>query len=330
MRKDPQGRPLPVRVHWKHGRYWYVHKNKWRPLAVDYFKAIQQVGMIEAPSEDWSTLVAQVYDRFEARHKSGELAAGTMHQYRGLRARIEYGFAEFTPNQIRSADVTTFLDLYENTPNMANRMLTVLKAIFEKAVRQGLCDTNPAYGIKRFEERTRTRYLTDAEYRAIRMAGSPTVRVVMDLCYLTAQRIGDVLQIRQSDISREGITFQQQKTGKRLMVSMTPELDAVVQTARGLHKVTGMYLLHPKGKTSAYKYFSLRDAYRRAVEAAGVPNTTLHDIRAKALTDAKREGHDATALAGHASAAMTARYIRLRETDTVSGPSMGKVNQENS
>lgn len=330
MRKDPKGRPLPTRVHWKHGRYWYVHRNKWRPLPVDYFKAIQQVGMIEAPSEDWSSLVDQVYARFEARHKAGELADSTWEQYRGCRARIEYGFAEFTPNQIRSADITTFLDLYETTPNMANRMLTVLRAIFERAVRQGLCDTNPAYGIKRFEERQRSRYLTDAEYRAIRLQANPTVRVIMDLCYLTAQRVGDVLKIRQGDISKDGITFEQKKTGKRLLVEMTPELDAVVKTARGLHKVTGMYLLHPKGKTTPYAYASIRDAYRRAVERASVPHTTLHDIRAKSLTDAKREGHNATLLAGHATEAMTKRYLRRRETDKVSGPSIGKVTRENS
>ena len=40
---------------------------------------------------------------------------------------------------------------------------------------------------------------------------------------------------------------------------------------------------------------------------------TFHDIRAKALTDAKRLGLDAQSLAGHATAAMTEHYIRQRE-----------------
>jgi integrase len=40
---------------------------------------------------------------------------------------------------------------------------------------------------------------------------------------------------------------------------------------------------------------------------------TFHDIRAKALTDAKRMGFDAQALAGHASAAVTEHYIKQRE-----------------
>ena len=40
---------------------------------------------------------------------------------------------------------------------------------------------------------------------------------------------------------------------------------------------------------------------------------TFHDIRAKALTDAKRLGLDAQALAGHSSATMTEHYIKQRE-----------------
>ncbi|SFA73038.1 hypothetical protein [Azotobacter beijerinckii] len=49
-------------------------------------------------------------------------------------------------------------------------------------------------------------------------------------------------------------------------------------------------------------------------------NATLHDIRAKSLTDAKREGKGATKLAGHADPRMIDRYIRLREIDVADGP----------
>lgn len=46
---------------------------------------------------------------------------------------------------------------------------------------------------------------------------------------------------------------------------------------------------------------------------AGRDAVHLHDIRAKALTDAKQKGLDAQALAGHASPAMTDHYIKQRE-----------------
>ena len=325
MRKDNQGRPLPPRVHQKHGRYYYVSRNQWRSLSRDYHRALAQVSAIEAPTEAWGDLVAQVYSRYQKRYDDGKLARSTWKQYQGVRARIEYGFAEFTPDIIRASDITRFLDLYEDTPNMANRMLTVLKAIFERAVRQGLTDANPAYGIKRFEESRRDRYLTDGEYRAIRAAANPTVKLVMDVCYLTGQRISDVLAIEHSHISAEGILFQQGKTGKRLLVEMQPELARIIREAKGLHQVMCRYLFHPKGKTSAYSYRAIRDRYESARRKARVENTTIHDIRAKALTDAKRAGLDPQKLGGHSSPAMTERYIRLRETDNVAGPNLRRL-----
>lgn len=325
MRKDPQGRPLPPRVHYKHGRYYHVVRNQWRPLSKEYHRALAQVAAIESPTEEWSELVGQVYRRYEKRHKEGKLAASTWNQYQGIRARIEYGFSEFTPDIIQSSDITRFLDLYEDTPNMANRMLTVIKAIFERAVRQGLAPTNPAFGIKRFEESKRDRYLTDGEFRAIRAEANPTVQLVMDMCYLTAQRISDVLAIQHSDISPQGIAFRQGKTGKRLLVEMGPELERIVKEAKAIHKVMCRFLFHPRGKQTQYSYRAIRDAYDRARAKAKVADTTIHDIRAKAITDAKKAGIDPQKLAGHANPAMTERYIRLRETDSVSGPNLRQL-----
>ncbi|MDZ4097665.1 MAG: hypothetical protein U1E13_03070 [Methylophilaceae bacterium] len=61
--------------------------------------------------------------------------------------------------------------------------------------------------------------------------------------------------------------------------------------------------------------------YREQLKWAeqGGTRFTFHDIRAKALTDAKRMGLDAQSLAGHSSAAMTEHYIKQREFKIVKG-----------
>ena len=46
--------------------------------------------------------------------------------------------------------------------------------------------------------------------------------------------------------------------------------------------------------------------------SAGNERFTWHDLRAKALTDTDAQGGDAQALAGHASAQMTQRYIKQK------------------
>ena len=52
---------------------------------------------------------------------------------------------------------------------------------------------------------------------------------------------------------------------------------------------------------------------------SGVENVHFHDIRAKALTDAKREGglDYAQALAGHQSRDTTEGYVKARDVERV-------------
>ncbi|MEM1145763.1 MAG: tyrosine-type recombinase/integrase, partial [Pseudomonadota bacterium] len=230
--------------------------------------------------------------------------------------------------EITQKNVRHLLELYRNTPNMRNRMLTVLRKIFEKGVNLDACDFNPAYGVPRMDERKRNRLLEMGEFVAIRSQANAQTRLIMDMCYLTAQRIGDVLSLTHKQIKPDGIYFVQQKTGKRLRVAATPELEATVRDARALRKVMCAYLFHPRGKTSPYSYRAIRDAFERARVKAKVDHCTLHDIRAMALTHIDAAGGDATALAGHHSRATTERYIRDRRTTLAEGPSLRRLIDE--
>jgi integrase len=123
------------------------------------------------------------------------------------------------------------------------------------------------------------------------------------------------------DLAGSGISFIQAKTGTKLTVEWSPELRAAIEAAKQLRgNIRVLTLLHNwRGKTPDYRTVKLQ--WDTACKLAGVTNAHMHDVHGKALTDAKRQGHDATALAGHSSAKMTDRYIRLRESPIVKGPS---------
>ncbi|MCK6412678.1 MAG: tyrosine-type recombinase/integrase [Azonexus sp.] len=127
------------------------------------------------------------------------------------------------------------------------------------------------------------------------------------------QRIGDVLKIRYADIDEDGIFFKQEKTGNRLKVAMTDDLKAAIDTARALHQsVKGLTLFHThQGKPFAY--WTVRTLWDRAITAAGVQDVHIHDICAKAATDAKAQGLDSKTLLGHASKSAHSRYLRSKE-----------------
>jgi hypothetical protein len=61
----------------------------------------------------------------------------------------------------------------------------------------------------------------------------------------------------------------------------------------------------------------MASAWRRAAQRAGVTDATLKDLRAKAMTDAKRDGYTVKQISiggAHTGEEMTKGYIKLRET----------------
>lgn len=293
---------------------------KWTRLGSNLSVALAEYArLVSAPQGSMPDLIWKVLARV-----SPTLSANTVMQYRITARKLAKIFAEFRPEDVKPKHVARIKVQLSDTPNMANRCLSFLRVVFQHALEDEIVDSNPCIGVRRHVERKRGRYLTDGELEAIRANAGPRLRVIIDLAYGTAQRIRDVLGIRLSDLTPEGIQFTQRKTGAKLTVGWSEGLRLAREDARALHgNVRAFTLLHNRrGKPPDYR--TVRDQWAAACRAAKVKDAHLHDLRAKALTDTKRQGNDAQALAGHASPAMTARYIRLRESPVVAGPSFGQ------
>ena len=144
----------------------------------------------------------------------------------------------------------------------------------------------------------------------------------MDFAYLTAQRIGDILNVKITDLKDDGIYFVPQKTKnsskKKLLIKWTTELKEVVKRIRSQNnKVNSIYLFYGRGGKQ-YGYFGISSMFRRSVKKADVKDFHFHDIRAKALTDNERLGNQNTQLlAGHATRQMTDHYVKQRYVEEV-------------
>lgn len=303
---------LPPRMHLKHGAYYYVERNKWRRLGKDLAASLREYARIISSGsgglDDLLDGTLQI--------AAETVKPATLKQYRAAGHVIKAAFAEFSPDQVTGPVIAQFLDAHRKTPNMANRMRSVLKIAFDRAVLLGLAQANPVTSIPRFKEKKRTRYITPGEFAAIRSKALPLLAVAMELCYLTGQRIGDIIKIRMADIDDQGIYIEQEKTGARLRVRMTAELGEVIAKAKTLSPVRGLMLLH-RGDGRKVSYYTVRDQWDKACAAAGVENAHLHDLRAAAGTDADEAGQDSKALLGHKSEASHARYLRGMKVPTV-------------
>ena len=106
---------------------------------------------------------------------------------------------------------------------------------------------------------------------------------------------------------------------------MTPDLRIAIDAALALPRnQRGLTLFCTMRGGRQYAYTTVRDMFRIYAERAGVKDARLHDLRAKALTDADAEGLNATHLGGHSDPRQTQRYIRLRKTTVATPPSMKK------
>lgn len=312
MRPRKSNRHLPACVYLKSGAYYYVKRGKWTKLSRDYGEAMAKYARLNAPGSGMGELIERTLE-------SADVKASTLMQYRQVADTLKSAFREFSPAQVKPSDIAQFLDHHRKTPSMANRMRSVLKISFANAVRWGMSETNPVSDIKPFKEPPRNRYLEDEEYLNIRENARPYVALMMDMAYATGQRVMDVVRLTESQIREGEIYFEQEKTGNRLAIELNDAIRAIVESARGLHRVRGTYLFH-KGNGQPYSYYTVRNAFVAACEKAGVGNAQFRDIRAKSATDAESEGLNPTILLGHSTSHTTKRYLRKKRTIRASGP----------
>lgn len=318
MRPRKTDRHLPNCVYLKHGSFYYVKKGKWTRLGGDLHAALVEYARIVAlPENGMGALIDKALPSITAK-----VSESTRKQYLFCARRLQSIFAEFRADQVKHGDIVRMLDAFTDKPAVGNRLLTVLRLTFQWAMDRELIEQNPCVSVKRLIQPKRDRLISADEYAAIYQHCAPWLQCVIDLCYLTGQRIGDVLTIQRAHLRDDGIYFQQQKTGKQLIIGWTPELKGVVERAKS---TTGIvknmtYLVAGRGgmlraHSNVWKSFKL------AAKKAGVENVTLHDLRAMAGTEADRQGIDPTALLGHTDRRTTAIYLRDKTAKVVSGPS---------
>jgi integrase len=204
----------------------------------------------------------------------------------------------------------------------ANREKALLSHIWNFARETGLTVlANPCAGVKGFKEAGRDIYISDQVLAAVYKAAEAPLRDALDLAYLIGQRPADTLKMSRADIVDGALMVRQNKTGKKVRVSIEGELAALVERING-RKVMGLKLISMPDGSPMTKY-KLRGAFTRARAAAVVARPDLaaeikafqfRDLRAKAGTD-KEESSGMQAAQdqlGHTTPMMTAQYVRHR------------------
>jgi integrase len=256
------------------------------------------------------TTLADCFDRY-AREVIPTLAPRTQKDYARHVALLRATFGHMRPDELKKIDIGRFLDRPKGLIQ-ANRQVAVLSAIYAKMVGKWyVCETNPCIGVERNPSKRRTRYITDAEFAAVYAIAPVRVQIMMDLALLTGQRQGDLLTLPLKNVSADGILFKQGKTGKRLLVGMSPSLQAVLDRASKLlpQNLWGTVVRTGKAGGRPYTSEGFRALWQRVMNRAVREKLieerfTFHDIRAKCVSDTLNI-QDAFERAGHTNMSMT-------------------------
>lgn len=255
---------------------------------------------------------------------------------------VQNGFRDWNVAQVDPSAIEDFLvGNWREQLSMQRAMKAWLSTFFSWCVRKNHVMVNPTREVKVKKPKTRDVYIPNVQFMAIRDAlmltkphpktgtrskvpTGPMMQCFIDLCYLTCQRSTDIRLLTWEQIDREAsvIHFVPTKTedssGEAVDWPITADIDAVLARAKLLEPAFGQRYVIRDRRGNPKTDQSVRDAWEGAMERVdlGEKPYTIKDIRAKALTDAKRAGYDIDALrvaGAHADRSTTEGYIKSRE-----------------
>ncbi len=197
----------------------------------------------------------------------------------------------------------------------ANRVLALVSVVFNWGISTGLCENNPARGIKKNTEKSRERFLQPEELagflQSVREEESDDIRDYVMLSLFTGARRSNVLSMKWEQVS-----FQQKlwciphsKNNESVLV---PLVDEVMDILKGRKDNESEYVFPAKGKTGHLQ--EPWKGWQRILKRAGIKDLRLHDLRRTMGSWQAITGSSTIIIGkslGHKSQQATAIYARL-------------------
>lgn len=303
---------LPRRMYWKNGAYWYVdHSNKWHRLGSDYSDALKRyAALVDTGGSDRIDLLIARYEIEILPKRAVDTAKGRKKEFK----KIREVFGQMNPKDLTAADAWNYFQK-RGANQAARHEIRALSAVMGWARKWGALGDkpNPLLNVGFPTFKPRTRYVTDAEFVAVREQAPSMVRYAMNIALITAARQKDILNLDRKQVAAGLLQVQQSKTGKKIDYPAAGSLEENIEAALKVSpQVRQFVIVNRKGKP--YTRDGFQSQWQRAMIKTfpnKVDRFTFHDIRAKSLSDAKNL-EEARVRAGHADGKITQEIYRRR------------------
>ncbi len=307
------------------GRHGAITLDQAKKLAIQALAKIgQDIDPLQERKDSREALtVKELADRFDAEHIAVHLKVSTAKEYRrNLKLFILPAIGIMRINDVTRADVAKFHHDYRHKPYQANRNIEIISKMFNLAELWGLRPdgTNPRRHIKKYPEKKRERYYSQAELQAmgrvLREMEEEGLELqsainAVRLLLFTGCRLNEIMKLKWEyvDLDNAALHLPDSKTGAK-----TVHLGQVaVNLLRNVERLLGnAYVI--TGKVPGQCLTDLQPFWQRVRGRAGLKDARIHDLRHTFASIAVSNGKSLPMigkLLGHTQVQTTARYAHL-------------------
>lgn len=265
---------------------------------------------------------AKLWEKFLRSQDFIELAPRTQKDYHSHEKYILAVFGNAEVKAIKPEHIRRYMDARGlKSKVQANHEHSSMSRVFRWGFERGYVPSNPCVGVKKYAKTVRDNYITDEQYNAIYAEGTEPLCVAMEIAYLCAARISDVLKMKKSQLLDKGVFIQQGKTGVKQIKAWNDRLQEAIKLAGSLPSGSDFVIRTSQGQ--GYSYNGMNDLWRKARKSAsdklGYPlDCTFHDLKAKGISDYEGSSRDKQQFSGHKTEAQVVAYDRkIKVTPTL-------------
>ena len=192
-----------------------------------------------------------------------------------------------------------------------NLEIATLRHFFNYCIKRGLIDKNPCSGIKKLNELSRLKTLSDEDIqKLIAGATNKLTRDIISFLVYTGCRKGEALNLKWDDVDLKNdvIAIKGTKTKYDRYIPISKPLKSILN---GIEKNHGLYVFNDNGA----KLGDFKRSFHTACRNAGLKDMRIHDLRhvfASALVMNDVSLYKVGSLLGHRTPNMTQRYAHLK------------------
>ena len=240
-----------------------------------------------------------------------------------LRTQLLPAFGPHQLEEIAPSAVHEWFDRYSQTaPAGANRILDILRQIFNYAIECGHIASNPARGVRHNPRPRLTRFLSMDEVRRVHAAldahrgrGSGRQQVaIIRLLLLTGCRKSELVLLRWKEVDGDLLRLADSKTGPR-----TVFLSKASQALIGRQPRTGSPYVFPSLEDDSRPRSIELSVWRKVRREARIEDVRLHDLRHTFASHAVMRRVPLPVLShllGHSRDRMALRYAHVGDRET--------------